>query len=51
MKQITVQDIKIFQSAAKQAGDHLLVARCARAIAGEQDAWWLVRSAINSAKR
>lgn len=43
LKQITVQDVRTLKISAVGRNDRELAARCDRAIAGEQDAWWLVR--------
>ena len=43
---INTNDVRALRERAHRAADAALVARCDRALAGEQDAWWLVRTAL-----
>lgn len=43
---ITTQDVRDLKQMSLNAGDTAMVERCDRALAGEQDAWWLCKEAI-----
>jgi len=47
-KQITTEDVRQFRARAIMDGDVAMVRRCDRALEGQPDAWWLVRTAISA---
>ncbi len=46
LPEITVADVEMLRARALVAGNTEIVTRCDHAVAGQQDAWWLVRGQL-----